>query len=452
MLVISNTCSIYFLCYAFSVTNLPSRRISEGGLATSSHTRGGLTSTKRLLGPTSTDTSHNSLSIGIVGAGAVALGTAAILSEAGYSIPMLWSPSGREPPSKSITADFPTPETRVSLEFEVRWARTVEELVASNQIIILALPANGHKSVMDQMVPWLRGDQTVIISSHASFGALYMTQQIQYSQQMERNDPVPSLPLIVAFGTTLCTARRPVATSNDLPAVRINTIRQAVDFCTLPLSASNVGLELCQSLFPQIENFQLRQGLLAIALSNLNPQNHLGIALGNISRMEKGEEWYQSQHITPAIGRLLEALDEERLNIAEALELETKTIFEHFSLSFHVPISESISDMNQQIFQEGRDVLGPNSVDSRYITEDVPFGLVPTIMLGQLVGRPATLHESGVRMISAMHGRDFAAENDLLNALRLETYGLEELQEASETGILKKLPHHHDLEVDDSLC
>jgi len=75
----------------------------------------------------------------------------------------------------------------------------------------------------------------------------------------------------------------------------------------------------------------VRQGLLAISLSNLNPQNHLGIALGNISRMDKSEKWYQLEHITPTIGRLLEALDQERLAIADALDLETKTIFDHFS-------------------------------------------------------------------------------------------------------------------------
>ena len=42
--------------------------------------------------------------------------------------------------------------------------------------------------------------------------------------------------------------------------------------------------------------FRPREGLLAISLSNLNPQNHLGIALGNISRMEKGETWYQVRY------------------------------------------------------------------------------------------------------------------------------------------------------------
>ena len=51
--------------------------------------------------------------------------------------------------------------------------------------------------------------------------------------------------------------------------------------------------------------------------------------------------------------------------------------------------------------------------------EDVPYGLVLTVILGQLVNRPAVLHESGIRIVSAMYGRDFMSENELLQGLGL---------------------------------
>ena len=60
--------------------------------------------------------------------------------------------------------------------------------------------------------------------------------------------------------------------------------------------------------------------------------------------MERGEVWSQGQNVTPKVGRLLEMLDLERLAIAEKLGLKVKTIFEHFHLSFHVPVA-SISEM-----------------------------------------------------------------------------------------------------------
>jgi len=177
---------------------------------------------------------------------------------------------------------------------------------------------------------------------------------------------------------------------------------------------------------------------LAISLSNLNPQNHLAISMGNISRMDKAEEWYQFQNITPRIGGFLEALDKERLEIAAVLGLDVKTIYEHFSLSFHVPIPESrsISEMCQEINRKGNDVYGPNIADSRYVTEDVPFGLTLIVALGKLVDRPAVLHESGLLICNAMYGRDFATENDLLQAIGLDQIELKDLKEAACTGHL----------------
>ena len=77
---------------------------------------------------------------------------------------------------------------------------------------------------------------------------------------------------------------------------------------------------------------------------------------------------------------------------------------------------------------------GPTTADSRYVTEDVPFGLVPTAKLGRLVGHPAPLHEAGVSLFSAMYGRDFTAENDLLAALDIDALSLTQLQTLCRDG------------------
>lgn len=350
--------------------------------------------------------------VGIVGAGAIALGTAAFLNNNA----MLWSPSGRD-----LANEFFVTGAIEDTLFTCRIASSAQELIEENEIIILALPANGHKKVFDAISPYLQEDRHhVIISSHSSLGALYLSSLCRE----EYNKLIP----ITAWGTTLVTARQ-----SGPQNVRVNTIRQSVDYCTIPPNQDQA--RICTELFGRI-HFEKRPGLLAISLSNLNPQNHLGIALGNISRMEKHEMWYQSQNVTPRIGKFLEDLDQERLAIADALGLKVKTIFEHFSWSFHVPITDSIADMNQNVHEAGNDVYGPSTADSRYVTEDVPFGLPLIIILGELVGRPAVLHRAGLEIMSSMYGRDFWTENDLLSALRLDQYTLEELQEAAWSGLL----------------
>jgi opine dehydrogenase len=64
----------------------------------------------------------------------------------------------------------------------------------------------------------------------------------------------------------------------------------------------------------------------------------------------------------------------------------------------------------------------------------VPYGLVPTAKLGRLAGAPATLHESGVHIFSALYGRDFWAENQLLPGIGFDRLSLEELRTLCDGG------------------
>ena len=385
---------------------------------------------------TSKEIDLSSLRIGIAGAGAIAFGTASILSKNGHSEISLWSPSGKGTTDLQSNGDD-EPKTLVSTgaldhELQPNIVADAEELVQKSDILIVALPANGHKQVFDALAPHLASTtcQTtkhIIVSSHASLGALYLSQLLQRTGSQCQH-------IITSWGTTVCTARKTSGQSVD-----IKTIRKSVDTCCVPEDKTANSLELCNKLFPKTD-FKTREGLLAISLSNLNPQNHLAISLGNISRMDKGEEWYQFQNITPRIGGFLQGLDRERLEIASVLGLDVKTVYEHLSVSFHVPIPESgcISEMCQEIHKKGNDVHGPNLADTRYVTEDVPFGLALIVALGKLVGKPAHLHESGLLIFDSMYGRDFTAENDLLQAIHMDDLVLEDLKEAAHTGKLRK--------------
>ena len=359
--------------------------------------------------------------VGIAGAGAVAFATAAWLERAGHRA-VLWSPSGRR--TEALAAGAPLTATgALEGEFRPGVAASAEALVEEADAVMLALPGYGHKAALDAVAPHLRQPQAVIVSSHASFGALHLGTALA-----ERGLSLP----IVAWGTTLATARQP-----DLTTVQVNTVRERIDLATVPEDRAEEGLALCRRLFG--DRFVAREGLLAIALSNLNPQNHMGIALCNMTRMELGEAWGQGAHVTPNVGRLLEALDAERLAIADALGLSVRTIFEHFHLSYHVPVA-GVAEMNREMHARGVGGTGPATADSRYVTEDAPYGLLVTAILGDVVGRPAPLHRAGVALFSALYGRDFAAENDLLAAMPLARMSLADLQEAARTGVVRQTP------------
>ncbi len=355
--------------------------------------------------------------VGIVGAGSIAFATAALAEQNGHQV-TLWSPSGER--TKALAGgEALVAQGAIKSTFRPDVAATAEALATGADALVIALPAYGHKTVLDAIAPHIAAGQTVIFSSHASFGALYLSRLLA-----ARGIAAP----IVAWGTTAVSGRQLSPT-----LVNVNTVRKQIDVATVPASQSAAGIATCTALFG--ERFLDRGSLMAIALSNLNPQNHMGIALGNMTRMERGETWSQGQNVTPNVGRLLEKLDEERIAIATKLGLEVRNIFQHFHLSFHVPVN-SISQMNQEMHDAGNGGSGPGTADSRYVTEDVPFGLVMTAKIGRLAGHPAELHEAGVQIFSAMYGRDFTAENDLLNALDLDAISLDDLKTLCRDGYM----------------
>jgi opine dehydrogenase len=347
--------------------------------------------------------------VAILGAGSIAYGNAALLASLSHE-PVLWSPSGESGQSLAKGEKL-TATGALTGTFEVARAASAAEAIARADAVLFALPANGHRLAMDAAAPHLASGQIVIISSHTSFSGLYIAKKIA-----ERGLDIP----VVVWGTTVTAGRR----TGDA-SVNVSTVRAKVDIATIPASAGVRGLKACQDLFG--DRFVERSDALAISLSNLNPQNHLGIALCNFTRMEQGETWGQNENNTDSVGRLLEALDAERLAIAEAAGYQVRTIREHYNLSFHVEPGP-VGEMARQLAARGNGGNGPSSIDTRYVLEDAPFGLHPTVLLGKLTNRPATLHQAGVDIFSALYGRDFAGENDLLDDIGLDRMSLAELK------------------------
>tara|TARA_R100000365_G_C2748676_1_gene81203 strand:+ start:21081 stop:22217 length:1137 start_codon:yes stop_codon:yes gene_type:complete len=337
------------------------------------------------------------MKLGIAGAGAVAMGYAALTLTNGHSA-TVWSPSGFR--TEALRANSPLSVTgAINGDFHPGVCTSAAEL-AEFDVIVLALPAYGYRHVLDSLVPHIESRHTIIISGHLSFAALYLAKALAHC-----GIQIP----VVVWNTSVLTSK-----AQSPNQIRIGAIRSKVDIATVPVRLGDKALALCVELFG--DRFVPKDDLLTIALSNLNPQNHMGIALCNLARIERGEAWGQNSNITPAVGRLLEALDRERVAIAAAFGKKVRTIADHYSMSFDVT-GDSVAAMSEKLVERGSDPMGPRDADTRYVLEDVPFGLVPTLLLAEMVNVDAPLHQSGIALLSACYGRDFSKDNDLLPAL-----------------------------------
>ena len=109
---------------------------------------------------------------GILGTGATGLGNAAWLAHAGHEV-TVWSPGGQ---GALALRDAPLRcEGLLETEVRVGVADDLRQLAQDAQVLLVALPNNGHRAVMDRLLPHLRSGQGGIVSSMNSLSALYLS-------------------------------------------------------------------------------------------------------------------------------------------------------------------------------------------------------------------------------------------------------------------------------------
>lgn len=347
--------------------------------------------------------------VGVVGVGGIGLAYAAWMAHAGHEV-IVVSPRAAAAADMRVDAVTVAAAGVLDAQVAVRQAASLAGLVAACDILIIAVPLNGHRGVMDQLLPHLRDGQVVIVSSMASLSALYL-----YEAAKAQGRAIQ----VVSLGTTALTARR----TGPL-AVRIMTRRTRLGLSCLPTPATGDALALAKGLFGDV--FFAEPHALASALVNINPGAHGPLALFNWTRIERGEHWPQYHYMTPAVARVIERLDAERLALAQAFGCTVRTIEAHFAQSFGTT-APTLAGIAEQLHAARGGPPGPTDVGTRFLAEDVPFGLVFLEVLGRVAGVATPATRTVIDMAALLTDQDYRAQNDLLEPLALTQGSREDL-------------------------
>ncbi|MCL2896877.1 NAD/NADP-dependent octopine/nopaline dehydrogenase family protein [Brenneria tiliae] len=349
------------------------------------------------------------MKVAILGAGNIGFASAAWLAHGGHQ-PILWSPAAED------LAPLQANQRRLSFSGVIDGACQPEVTtdiacaVNAADALFICVPGYGHKTVIDRLVRHIRGAQPVIINSACSLSALYLSKRLA-----ERRIDAP----IITWGTTLLTARRQAGGYG----VAIMAVRRIVHVATLPMQANQQAITLCSALFG--DHFQAQRNTLATSLININPIAHLGLALCNITRIERQESWPQYYYLTPGVANLIGALEQERQTLARRFGLQIHGIEEHFQQSFNVAQNQ-LADIAAELHRRRGGPAGPTSMDTRFILEDTPYGLAFAEAIAQKAGITLTLHSSVINVVAAIWKKDLRRQNNILPELGLEAMSLSE--------------------------
>lgn len=350
--------------------------------------------------------------LAVLGAGAVGPAAAVLAASRGHDV-VLWSPSGAG--TSGIGATL-TAEGALEATVPVRVAATLRDALAGAEAALLAVPAYAHPALLPAIASAAPAGLVLLISPAAALSPLaYDALRAAASSPAPVGAASPPAPVgafspapVGAMATTPCTARR-VAPDR----VRIPALRAAVDIAAVPAAAAPRIAALAEALFGHA--CPIAPDVLQPALANANPIIHAALALANVTRIERAEAWPQYELMTDAACRLMAALEAERDSLAAAFGLRVPSLAEALHRASGVALAP-LPAMGAAIAAAGRAVNGPATMQTRYVTEDVPFGLAFYLWLGARRGIAMPATEAVVTVLEQLWGRGLR-DNPLLPLL-----------------------------------
>ena len=142
----------------------------------------------------------------------------------------------------------------------------------------------------------------------------------------------------------------------------------------------------------------------------MNPVMHPAGVLMNAGRIEKsrGDFYFYDEGVTPAVCRVIEQVDAERLAIGAALGYELMPVAEGFHAAGFGPQGDLWSVINGSRMLTA--LRAPGSLETRWLSEDVPYGIATWAALGDDLGIETPVMDALVALASVVLGFDaFAA-------------------------------------------
>jgi opine dehydrogenase len=157
--------------------------------------------------------------------------------------------------------------------------------------------------------------------------------------------------------------------------------------------------------------------------TNANAMLHVANCVANAGKIDRGEAYkFYAEGVTPSVGRLYEAINAERVAVAAALGATVPDLADWFERTYGVrgaSLSETCQLLTTNSDGPYQATGTPKNFDHKYITEDVPVGLMPMRSLGAAAGVPTPMIDAVIALVHGLTGKDFSAEARTLHRMGL---------------------------------
>lgn len=369
----------------------------------------------------------DNIKIAIMGAGHAGFAHAADLSLKGFEVRLYEVPEMAETIKEAQALGGIEAKPEASTGLKSGFAKvslittSAADAIDGADVIFVVTPAFAQTVIAKYIAPHVTSEQIVVLSP-GNFGGA-----VTFAKTMKEAGCTTS-PVLCEAQSMIYACRKDSGTS-----VRIFGYKQGMKMAVFPAKKTAEVIPTLQKVFPTIE---AAPNVLYTWLNNPNAIIHPTATILNAGWIDStgGDFLFYVQGMSPAVVRVIEALDCELKALGEALDLDLIPYsqlamtwyghqgYEHFTLSDSAknPVYHAIKAYSE--------------LDNRYITEDVPFGLVPLEDVARLVGIDMPICSSLITLANNLLGQDFRATGQTLKSVGLGDLSVDELKQFVEQG------------------
>lgn len=329
--------------------------------------------------------------VAIIGSGSGGRAFAAYLAEKGYSINL----GVRTPENhKTIfTEHVITSKGAVSGTFPLDLVSTdYKEIVRGCKLILIVTPATAQKVIIREIASVLEAGQIVLLNPGRTWGA------IQAYNIISQNNTSGQI-YVGETQTLVFTCRK----QKDY-GVNIIKIKDKVNYCFYPEISNGFVKEYLNNAVPELKPVN---DIRITSLNNIGAMVHPATVLlnsGSILRQTKFK-FYREGTSAP-LADVVEALDKERCEILDILDVHGLSLLEWFKSVYGLE-AESIAEAFQK--NPSYENIGcPERLNMRYLTEDVPTGLVALSSIGHYLDLDMEICDSLICLTDNLLHTNFA--------------------------------------------
>ena len=280
----------------------------------------------------------------------------------------------------------------------------IQQAIKDAEVIFVITPAFGHKVMAEVCAPFVQDGQIIVLMP-GSGGSLEFVNI--FKQKKVKREITFAESCTLPYGARL---KGPGHVSVLINAVILPT-------GVFPSKKTNDVIHKLRQFYPVMTP---AKDVLEAAINNPNPIVHPAATLLSATHIEhsKGEFYLYSEGMTPSVARTFESLNEERLSICKALGYR---LYHWDNLEFrNYNLGETEEECRYRILNTSMDAAfgkdgiyagikmkGPEHLKDRYVTEDVPYGMVLISTLGDLIGIATPTHDAVIQLASVINRTNY---------------------------------------------